>query len=613
MSRPLIQTTLSFKPLNADDARNQRASIAANYVVPSRPSAPTKRPVGRPKRPLDASAILLAAAESDKQSIPAQKKQKIRGEYTNWFDTEFISDIIAMYRACQGSARRAVQRLQLLSPDPQRYARLSHSTIASWFDDSMKLLPRFQEQLEAQQSARRNNGRPRVFDQYPSTEEAIKETLVQMRQAGAPMNSHIIRWVIEAHSPPSLLKQLKLSQQYISSWARTTLKWSWRHKTTAASKLPNDWEEQGITMAMRIAATMQRHSVHPSLIINMDQTGVNLVPVSHWTYDTLGAASVAIVGAEDKRQITVCLASALDGSLLPLQLIFEGLTPRSIPPHTDASTAAEFHFTNSTNHWSSQATMQQFVTNVIMPHAERSIRQHKLDADAKVILVLDAWSVHRSEEFRTFLRSKHPRIHLVFVPANCTSKLQVADVALQRPFKHGVKKQFNQWAAEQIKRQVEAKSIQGVNHLLTMKILKPLIVDWCVKSWQSLKSRPNLIIDGWNKCVTKLFNVNSHEKRNEALNLVFDRKLDISHVPDEIEQGDALWDSDQSESSWSASSSDEEHDQLDTTQERRFGTRRSSRASQQSSSFGYTIDSSMLAMTSDSDACTTAFNSLDVQ
>jgi hypothetical protein len=35
----------------------------------------------------------------------------------------------------------------------------------------------------------------------------------------------------------------------------------------------------------------------------------------------------------------------------------------------------------------------------------------------------------------------------VFVPPNCTSHLQVADVVLQRPFKAGLRNRFNEWAA----------------------------------------------------------------------------------------------------------------------------------------------------------------------
>jgi len=62
--------------------------------------------------------------------------------------------------------------------------------------------------------------------------------------------------------------------------------------------------------------------------VNVDQTGLNLVPAASWTYEQRGATVVAVIGAEDKRQITACLASSLYGDLLPLQLIFTGTTTR---------------------------------------------------------------------------------------------------------------------------------------------------------------------------------------------------------------------------------------------------------------------------------------------
>ena len=72
-----------------------------------------------------------------------------------------------------------------------------------------------------------------------------------------------------------------------------------------------------LTIAMLFAV-----QIHPSLVINMDQTGVHLVSASSWTYEMVGSSDVAIVGAEDKRQITACVAASLRGDLLPLQLIF---------------------------------------------------------------------------------------------------------------------------------------------------------------------------------------------------------------------------------------------------------------------------------------------------
>jgi hypothetical protein len=110
----------------------------------------------------------------------------------------------------------------------------------------------------------------------------------------------------------------------------------------------------------------------------MDQTGVHLVPAARWTYEEKNSSSIAVVGAEDKRQITACVASSLDGTLLPLQLIFQGKTPRSLPPATAASIAAKVHLTFSPNHWSNQTTMREWITEVLLPYATESIARHRL-------------------------------------------------------------------------------------------------------------------------------------------------------------------------------------------------------------------------------------------
>jgi hypothetical protein len=111
-----------------------------------------------------------------------------------------------------------------------------------------------------------SSGRCPVLQAAPAAEDAICDVLLKLRQAGTPLNSHIIRWVMQAVIQdvyPALLNQLTLSQSYISAWVRNNprLQFRWRARTTAASKLPDDWEEQGILMAQRMAAAMQLHKV----------------------------------------------------------------------------------------------------------------------------------------------------------------------------------------------------------------------------------------------------------------------------------------------------------------------------------------------------------------
>lgn len=322
----------------------------------------------------------------------------------------------------------------------------------------------------------------------------------------------------------------------------------------------------------------------------MDQTGVHLVPASNWTYEATGSASVAVTGAEDKRQITACIASSLSGDLLPLQLIFQGKTARSLPPITIEAKASHVHLTFSDNHWSSQETMQQYVEEIIVPYADRCIERHRLSSNANILLVLDVWAVHKSEEFRRFLRTKHPRIHLVFIPPNCTSKLQVADVMLQRPFKHGICKRFNQWACAQVVEQIADSKVIGLAESLKMATIKPLVLQWCIESWKDIKDQPALIVAGWHQCCLSLFDVHDPQKRTKALIAVLEKKLEMTYLPNENEQ-------DESESDHEDDSDD---DELDLSTPRKFG-KQSARVRTPASQFGYQIATSQIAMTEDAE------------
>jgi hypothetical protein len=304
----------------------------------------------------------------------------------------------------------------------------------------------------------------------------------------------------------------------------------------------------------------------------MDQTGVNLVSASSWTYEIVGSRDVAVVGAEDKRQITACVAGSLRGDLLPLQLIFQGKTERSLPTATAASAAARVDITHSANHWSSQETMQRWVEKVLLPHSERMIELHALNSNAHMLLLIDCWSVHKSAEFRDWLKKQHPRIHLVYVPANCTSRLQLCDVALQRPFKSCIKQSFNDWAATAIAAQIKCGEVTGITEQ------KPLVLQWCIDSWKGLRERPELLLQGWRKSCLELFDITSEQRRRDAVELIALKQLDMEELP-QGEEADGLDDAD----------SENEDDELDTSQPRQFG-KQGERMRKQSKQFGYMVD-----------------------
>ena len=54
------------------------------------------------------------------------------------------------------------------------------------------------------------------------------------------------------------------------------------------------------------------------------------------------------------------------------------------------------------------------------------------------------WSVHRSEEFRGWMKTNHPNIILDFVPGGCTSVHQPCDVGIQRPLKLSIRRSYHE-------------------------------------------------------------------------------------------------------------------------------------------------------------------------
>ncbi len=197
------------------------------------------------------------------------------------------------------------------------------------------------------------------------------------------------------------------------------------------------------------------------------------------------------------------VSSVASGDLLPLQLIFQGKTTVVVlkDPGAVAARAKGWHLTMSSNHWSNQQTMREFVDQVIMPwHAKQCEELGRASSSQHYIWNIDCWKVHISEEFRGWLKENHSLLHLVFVPANCISKLQVTDVVLERPFKHRFHTQFNLWQSQQVACQVfNGVQPDNIQLQLGIKELRCHLVGWLMGSWEELTGLKQMIRKGWTK------------------------------------------------------------------------------------------------------------------
>jgi hypothetical protein len=268
----------------------------------------------------------------------------------------------------------------------------------------------------------------------------VSQALLALRKAGLPVNAAIARTVILGfvqEKYPQLLRSEggqspKVSLHTVRRFVRRELNWVVRAGTKASQKLAADWQLQCEKTFFRLVYAVANHKIHPSLIVNCDQTGVVLVPGgSQRTYEEKGAKQVSLHGKEEKRAFTCVLATAMNGTVLPTQSVHKGKTEASLPERCvfnisserDRATEKGHRFVlNPTKHWSNQETTQKWFTDVLFPYRERMIQQHNLSPLAKCIVYFDCWAVHRSVALMTWLRQFHFIIP-IFVPANCTCKL----------------------------------------------------------------------------------------------------------------------------------------------------------------------------------------------
>jgi hypothetical protein len=325
-------------------------------------------------------------------------------------------------------------------------------------------------------------------------------------------------------------------------------------------------------MAQRLAALINQYSIIEELIINFDQTAVHIVPKSKTTYAHHADQCVALLGAEDKRQVTALIASSYNGTLLPVQMVFAGKTKACHPSHTADSKSYGFHFTHSENHWSNLDTMKEYLECIIQPYIENVVKDKHLNpTTTRAIIMLDCWNVHLSPEFRDIVKqynkSNPTNLLLVYIPPNCTSQLQVADVALNYSFKCGIRNRFEDWATKQLMDQLEdEKTVPAVDTKLST--LKPLLVQWAFSSWFNLLNRPDLIKKGWKHCISSILDPFDAKVRADAAQKVLENQLKAyGYVPKEPEKTEYNSDSD----------TDSDKDELDVLKQRVEGIRKSTR------------------------------------
>ena len=281
--------------------------------------------------------------------------------------------------------------------------------------------------------------------------------------------------------------------------------WSERRATKAAQKLPENHEAILTTAFLREASVIRDYGIPAELRVNTDQTQSVYQQGTKTTWNESGAKQVATVGQEEKRAFTLVPSISASGVLLPMQAIYHGKTEGSCPNSKAVSWEEAkrlkclFQPSKTATYWSTQATMEDLVNKIIAPYFNDTKKKLGYGDSQYSVWKIDCWSVHKSKEFRTWMKKKHPTIIVLFVPGGCTGVWQPLDVGIQRVLKLSMKRAAHRDVVAEVQQQL-ATGVEVIKVDVTVGCLRNRSVGWIVNAIREIDNKELIM----KVCLTKL-------------------------------------------------------------------------------------------------------------
>ena len=378
---------------------------------------------------------------------------------------------------------------------------LRENTVRDWVKAYRKELGRKRtlteigDDLAVTELPAKKRGRPLLLGKKIDAE--IKAIITAMRDNGAVVNTAIAiataTGVIRKRDK-SLLIENGGPLELTKNWAKSLLfrmGFVKRRGNTKVKVSVEHFETLKTQFLLDIKATVEMQEIPPELIINWDQTGIKIVPVSSWTMEKRGAKRVAIAGVGDKRQITAIFAVTLVGDCLPFQIIYQGKTSGCLPKFAFPS---DWNVTCTPNRWSNEQTMKTYIEEIIIPYVKQKREQLHLEDDHPALAIFDVFKGQCTEEVLKMLEDNN--IEHVLVPANCTDRLQPLDLSINKPAKEFLRGKFQEWYASQISDQLDDDT-QPQEVDMRLSVMKPLGARWLVALYDFICANPTFIVNGF--------------------------------------------------------------------------------------------------------------------
>ena len=326
---------------------------------------------------------------------------------------------------------------------------------------------------------------------------------MNLRLKGAPVSSSVVnavaRGIVMANDRSLLLENgghISLSDD----WSRKILyrmeqdgkKMVRRMATTAKIPVaPGLLSEVKLDYQRKFKQLKTWHDIPEALILNFDQTPLPYVCSANHTLDIRGSKSVPIVGKGKKKQITGTFTVSMEGTFLPMQLIYAGKTQRCLPKHVEFP--KEFDVTFTPNHWSNEEKAIGLLDNIIFPYLKTTKEALGLPDDQKALLIFDVFRGQTTEKVTNHMLEND--CVTLYVPNNLTDKFQMLDLNINGHAKQFLTGKFEEWYAREIFKQLDGGSnIYDVNVPLKLSTIKPIHAKWLIGLYDYFRNNRDMIV-----------------------------------------------------------------------------------------------------------------------
>ena len=379
---------------------------------------------------------------------------------------------------------------------------VKESSVRTWrnkYLSELKLKAREGKSAVVEKLVDKKRGHPFLLGE--ALDKQVQAYLLDLREGATVVNTaiaigcaqglvqHYDSNLLECNGGPILLTK---------SWVKSLLQRMGFVKRRACSKgkvSVENFQVRKEQFLFDVKVIIEMEDISTDLVINWDQTGIHYVPVSNYTMEKEGSKRIELVGIEDKRQITAVFSGTMSGVFLPMQLIYQGKTPKCLP---SVQFPSNWNVTFTDNHWSNETTMLAYLEKILFPYIISTREKLGLEHNQPALVIFDRFRAQCTDRILSLLEDHH--VHVAIVPANCTNRLQPLDVSVNKAAKDFLRRKFQNWYADQVslqihQRQEEDKTLEPVD--LRMNIVKPLGAKWIISLFEYLSAKPEIIKNGF--------------------------------------------------------------------------------------------------------------------